>query len=159
MSYSYVKTVFPNFEYSSVYDDKLYNNLNETPLNAIDLKAYDNFSSQGFVQHKIEKFEQEAKDAKSVNYNIPIINNQIPNYNNIDVSKFNTIETFDESKQDSVHDDYVNHVSNCNQCKAKLLKQWNIESDRLRNEEILELISYVMLGLFILILLDTLKKD
>jgi hypothetical protein len=142
-----------------VYDDKLYNNLNETPLTTTDLKAYDNFSSQGFGQHKIENFEQEAKDVKSINYNIPVINNQIPNYNNIDVSKFNTIETFNESKTDYVHDDYQNHVSNCIQCKEKLLKQWNVESDRLRNEEILELVSYVMLGLFILVLLDTLKKD
>ena len=28
MSYSYVKTVFPDFKYSNVYDTKLYENLN-----------------------------------------------------------------------------------------------------------------------------------
>lgn len=160
MSYSYVKTVFPDFEYSSVYDDKLYNNVNETPLTKIEIAPYDNNSSNQTLMEidtlsKIEHFQQADHEykPKSINFNIPVINNKIPKYNNIDV---NSVETFSE---DQNHESYMNHVTNCSLCKEKLLKQWGIENEKLRNEEILELISYVMLGLFILILLDTLKKE
>lgn len=54
---------------------------------------------------------------------------------------------------------YIRHISECGRCKAVLLKQFGIESDRIRNEEILELISYVIFGLFILLLLDYIKRN
>lgn len=166
MSYSYVKTVFPDFQHSSVYDDKLYNNINETQLPKIEVRPYDTFSpNQALMEvenrtNKIETFDQEiVRNAKTtINHNTPIVNNDIPNYNNIDVYKTNIVETFNDSKIDSNHDNYMYHATNCEICKQKLLKQWNVDNDRLRNEEILELISYVMLGLFILMLLDSQKQ-
>ena len=39
------------------------------------------------------------------------------------------------------------------------MKQLGIETDRIRNEEIMEIISYILFGLFILILIDYLKND
>lgn len=56
-------------------------------------------------------------------------------------------------------DSYIRHISECGRCKAILLKQFGIETDRIRTEEILELISYIIFGLFILLLLDYLKRN
>lgn len=56
-------------------------------------------------------------------------------------------------------DSYIKHISECGRCKAILLKQFGIETDRIRTEEILELISYIIFGLFILLLLDYLKRN
>jgi hypothetical protein len=56
------------------------------------------------------------------------------------------------------HDNYIKHILKCEQCKELLLKQFNIESDRIRNEEIMELISFIIFGIFILLLLDKSNK-
>lgn len=234
MSYSYIKSVFPKFEYSTVYDDKLYKNLNmefkpgsflshyESSVSKLNdtrapamqqisqpivqqrpvqssmqdssssiiapshlLESINPFNVEfGYaevrkpeVKRELEMFEQEA--SAKVNqpsglriYQQPIINNNIPEYNNIDIQGMSMInpmksmnnsgnksgmgvkETFD----DQDHDLYIKHVMGCNICKQRLLKQFNIETERMRNDEIMELISYVMFGVFILILLDSLKK-
>lgn len=75
------------------------------------------------------------------------------NYKELKESK----ESFSDSEQ-SQHDIYIKHVLECNECRETLLKQFNIETDRIRNEQILELIAFLVFGLFILLLLDKLKK-
>ena len=183
MSYSYVKTVFPNFEYSNVYDDKLYKNLNGIPLmktsldgnitlasptvqqkpgfSSLEIKPYEPVNSfltnelkpeasetrLDLVNPLTEKFESTIKKDNLHYYNLP----NIPK-----------IESFSETTVDTnpiSHEHYIKHLSECNVCKEILLKQFNIETERLRNEEIIELISYIMFGLFILILIDSLKKQ
>ena len=52
-------------------------------------------------------------------------------------------------------DRYVKHVIECNRCKMMAMKTFGIETDRIRNEEIMELISYILFGLFILMLIDS----
>ena len=208
MSYSYIKSVFPKFEYSTVYDDKLYKNLN-MELKPADFKPselYTSVSAPEIIQYnKVEQkpvqvpmqeqmshllsnvnpFDmEESRQAQIINkktemfqnnlsihpqnnlrvYQQPIINNNIPNYNNIDVSSKlmnkeasmpnRMIEGFDETN----HDLYIKHVMDCPICKERLLKQFNIETERIKNEQIMEMISYVMFGVFVLILLDNLKK-
>lgn len=97
-------------------------------------------------------------------YNTPLPANLLnENNNNINVNKTELKpvkvdlhkETFSNNNND--HDDYIKHILQCEQCKELLLKQFNVESDRIRNEEILELISFLIFGLFILLLLDKIK--
>mgnify|MGYP007069474857 CR=1 FL=1 len=55
-------------------------------------------------------------------------------------------------------DVYTKHILECSKCKNIIMKQFGIESDKIRNEEIMELISYFIFALFILLLIDSLKK-
>jgi hypothetical protein len=76
------------------------------------------------------------------------------------------IENFESSNQinktiESCNFDcdvYTKHILECSKCKNIIMKQFGIESDKIRNEEIMELISYFIFALFILLLIDSLKK-
>jgi len=164
MSYSYVKTVFPDFKYSNVYDTKLYENLNvsqsqrDTKLFApADLDINKSYSSIEILEppkresrenSKIETFQDNQKF-----FNPPLPSNNIPVDNNI-IKK----EKFDETKPQGHHTEYTTHILECGPCKELLMKQFGLENERIRNEEIMELISYLIFGLFILLLIDTYSK-
>jgi hypothetical protein len=178
MSYSYINNVFPNFEYSNVYNEKLYANLNTdtkelssksipSNINPFESNNTNFYSTNKEIQSKerainIENFANNNIEASKNNlhyYNEPIIDSFIPNYANVDYQSDNTgnnkisgIEKFDNSGNEIAHENYIKHMSDCQSCKNIILKQFNIESDRIRNQEIIELISYIMFGLFILIL-------
>jgi hypothetical protein len=161
MSYSYVKTVFPNFEFSNVYNDKLYtsvNSVNTKPLNVSGLEELSNQNDARIETYKqIEPNQESSQEILPKNnltyYNQPILNQNIPNY----PSPQETFESNIKVKTDS-HDEYLNHINSCPSCKEALLKQLGVETDRLRNDEIMELLSYIIFGIFILVLLDSLKK-
>lgn len=209
MSYSYITSVFPKFEYSNVYDANLYNNisgLNKTPENEvkfigieakkyqeinkkytenfakpidINLEMYKNIENNQEVSQGSEFLSQNnntyynkplpanlinSNNSNTLNSDNVLINKtqlinefsskQIPtNYKELDLHK----ESFSQSEQGS-HETYTKHILECDQCKEVLLKQFNIETDRIRNQEILELITFLIFGLFILLLLDGLKK-
>jgi len=176
MSYSYIKTVFPDYVSSEVYDEKIYTNLNGVkqvqpvqvvqpiqPVQAVPSPFESEFSPSGY---DAERFANQELGKDNLRYfNTPIANNNLPHYSNIDYQQDNTgnnkisgVEKFGNPIVTASHEDYIKHLSSCSACREIVLKQFNIESDRLRNEEIIELISYVMFGVFILILLDTLKK-
>lgn len=163
MSYSYVKTVFPDFKYSNVYDTKLYENLNVSQRDTklfepadLDTNTYSSITVLGEPKHlvkehssKIETFQDNQKF-----FNPPLPSNNIPVDNNIIKT-----ERFDgETKSQDHHTEYTKHVLECESCKELLMKQFGLENERIRNEEIMELISYLIFGLFILLLIDTYAK-
>ena len=91
--------------------------------------------------------KDELKDRYSSN-----ISNRIPtSQNELDLHT----ESFSNSDN---HSDYTKHILECEHCKNILLKQFNVETDRIQNEQILELISFLMFGLFILLLLHRSNK-
>ena len=170
MSYSYVKTVFPGYEFSNLYNDQVYNiKPNNEPLNVI-----------GITNENIDNYTP-IKNNTQV-YNKPIINQHIPNYNNISKNHFavpdqdpqplqsvtphNYISYNEEFGNESgsiknntvSHLEYIKHINNCPSCRQELLKLFNIETERIRNEEIMELISYIIFGIMLYILLESLKK-
>lgn len=158
MSYSYVKTVFPDFKYSNVYDTKLYDNLNVSQYDnrlfePVDTDISRNYADITLAQEqpkkesRIETFQDNQKF-----YTPPLPASNIPiNNNRINREKFD-----DEPSQK--HLEYTKHVLECPSCKEMLMKQFNLENERIRNEEIMELISYLIFGLFILLLIDTYAK-
>lgn len=211
MSYSYITSVFPKFEYSNVYDANLYNNisgLNKNPesdikingLNEanqyqeinkkytesfvkpaqldINLETYKNIENQNvsqgtdFLSQSNQTYYNKplpsnlinSNNSNTLNSNNMLVNKtqlinefsskQIPtNYKELDLHK----ESFSQLEQSS-HETYTKHVLECDQCKEVLLKQFNIETNRIRNQEILELITFLIFGLFILLLLDGFRK-
>lgn len=178
MSYSYIKNVFPNFEDSTkVWNDSLYNNIisdhqsdtslptsanikpsepdsqNNIVLPEPKLETYQNYSQSDY--HPIIKSSD--KQDNLTFYNLPIskeyLNDQYLQ------SKLKTIETFQNQGTCELDCDlYIKHINECGRCKSIVLKQFGIESDRIKNEEIMEVISYLIFGLFILLLIDSLKS-
>lgn len=193
MSYSYIKSVFPNFENSSkVYDDAIYNNISSAKgeektrdtsnysVQQNDPYTFSNYNSdkETFVlpqTNLLETFNNDLtndtnkkQDKNNLSfYNLPLhsqeliksqgLNNsqtiQLPNKN------LKSIENFEGGDKiyDEGCDKYVNHIANCDKCRSILMKQLNIESDNKRNEELMELISYLIFAVFILLLINSLK--
>ncbi len=139
MSYSYIKSVFPNFQVAKIYNDALYsdnsfnslpikeetnNILNITPINDEPLQSIAQFQS-GLRSEKLTKEEFTQND----------------------------------NSDTEVHDIHLQHVLQCVKCKEILIKQLDIEQDRAKREEVLEIVSYVMFGLFVLLLIQTIQKN
>lgn len=164
MSYSYIKSVFPNFENSNkVYDETLYTNINSSLYNndMSQVKPLENFNHENkrdetFILppnkllEKLENLEklEKLENLTNVNDTSQIIPKQI-----IPLPVESKIEIWDDC------DTHVKHILNCKQCKMLAIKQLSIESDKYRNEEMMELASYVIFGMFILLLIDSLKKN
>lgn len=145
-----------------------YKNIGGYNPNKLDQNGPFSNNNKTYVSQNNEKYYNTPLPANLIHENNNIINtsailtnktklqelnsyNQIPTTNKeLDLHK----ETF---SNDNDHDSYIKHVLKCEQCKDLLIKQFNIESDRIRNEEILELISFLIFGLFILLLLDKIK--
>ena len=101
-----------------------------------------------------EHFEEEPYKNNLTYYNKPVLNQDIPHYQNINPQESFSESTLKDKTNVSSHDEYLNHINNCPSCKELLLKQFNIETERLRNDEIMELLSYIVFGIFIIILIQ-----
>jgi hypothetical protein len=167
MSYSYVKTVFPNFEYSNVYNDKLYSDMNGTPKAVpttmtptlpVPVGTDDNVS---YLRNEplIIRPGNQIKLIETTSYKEPFINKDKDNlhFYNQKIETFrNDTERSDERTERSDerrddHDEHMNHLSKCEFCKSLIKRQYS-------SDQTMELISHVALGIFILVLLDTIKK-
>jgi len=201
MSYSYIKSVFPNFENSNkVYDETLYTNINSSLYNEasespqVKPLEYNNKKKEqeeifnlpsnkllenltNIEQDNSGQFQSQMKNNLSY-YNLPLKSQiqtplaqtplsqtplaqtplaQTPLARSSLVQNESKIEISDMNCDDC--DVHVKHILDCKQCKMLAIKQLGIESDKYRNEEMMELASYVIFGMFILLLIDSLKKD
>ena len=209
MRYSYIKSVFPNFENSNkIHDETLYNNIislykktNDSTIeqnveSINDGKGYGSNVSdfaakyvkqnpkpiqKDFVQkepfNNTYTIEQQASISQPLDYNSN--NNKQESqqknlfyYNlplNVDTlqqplakTKQNatghTLENFENYKIETGCENYMKHLLECNKCKMIAMKQLSIDNERFRNEEIMEIISYIIFAIFILLLIDNLKN-
>jgi hypothetical protein len=170
MSYSYIKSVFPNFEDSSkVYDDAIYSNIlsakgeekthdtsNYSVHSVQQNDQYYNSDKETFILPQTNLLETFNNNTMNTSNKIEDVNNLQLNSQTIQLSNknLNPIEKF-EGGEDC--DKYVNHITNCDRCRSIIMKQLNIESDNKRNEELMELISYLIFAIFILLLVNSLK--
>lgn len=150
MSYSYIKNVFPQYESSIINTQKLYNNLNyNTNYNETkNILAYDENEFSKFKKDLINKSEEyqlpQTKIIEKMTNEEP--KHQEPHNQNHQIQSKNQC------------DGNLNHIMNCVRCKNIITKQLNINNDRIRNEELLELVSYIIFSIFILLLVDFIKK-
>lgn len=206
MSYSYIKSVFPNFENSNkVYDESLYSNLQESqvqqqaqaPLQEVKHEV------KNEVKHEIKQEQQivypQISNSNNVGdfasntfeknqvqnnlryYNIPI-SDEVKNieYNNenkykpynikeneygmdltekiptkeVKLDKLDKLEKF-ENINELGCDIYIKHVSECRKCREIVSRQFNMYD----NEEVMEVISYLIFGLFILLAINSIKNN
>lgn len=139
MSYTYIKTVFPEFEFTNVYNDNLYKNVNETSNNLLNVVGFSKSNDHSIETFKeIDKIENQSKNNLKF-YNEKIINQNIPNYNNT-----GTLVN---------HHDHIDHINNCKQCKDSLLKQFGYENQRINHDDLMELFSYIIFGILLYMLI------
>lgn len=55
-------------------------------------------------------------------------------------------------------DAVIQYILNCKECKQKIIKQLGIERENNHNEDLMELASYIIFGVFILLVLDSFKR-
>lgn len=183
MSYSYIKSVFPNFESisSKVYDKNIYNSLNtlytDKSSDVPHAANNDIVSANDIVlpqETLLEKYKDitssplslEVSDKNKDNlrfYNLPAhkeyINKETINKEKVNIQNKQHIEKFEGVIKDEECDIYMKHILECNKCKGIVTKQLGIDNDKIKNEEIMEVVSYVIFGLFMLLLIDSLKKN
>lgn len=117
--------------------------------------VYPDFEAKKIYDDKIyntlEPVTQPLPDKDNLKfYNIPLPDLPIQN-------KIETFESSDKCKLEC--NDYVQHILNCEGCKTMLSKQLGLDNNRQKNEEFMELFSYILFGIFVLILLDKYKNN
>ena len=154
MSYSYIKSVFPNFT-SKLYDERIYSSLDS--LNAETTKLITGTSpksSQMPVQTLPVPLDTETQPfltlstAQPTTLSPPTVHSEVTQID----STPKVIENFEEPKKEPTHEQVLTHLENCESCKSKFTNNNN------NNEDIMELISYIALGIFILLVLDRKKQ-
>ena len=150
MSYSYIESVFPTYKSSNTYNSDLYNTIKppttKSKVHPMYEKDLAKFTSE-LIQTK-EKFESEPAD-----FPLPSGSKDNLHFYNIPLKSKEGFESLELGNCDM----FVKHVLECSKCNQMVSKQLNIETDKQRNEEILEVMSYVMFGIFMLVVLDNKK--
>lgn len=140
MTYSYIQSVFPNFSASKVYNENTYNSL-----------TLGNEGSVGAQKEMVVK--ESSVQPQPINMKDLLESNFYKLQNSYK-------ELFQDNKQiedkNEECDAHCNHVLKCTKCRDMITKQLNLEMDRIRNEEIMEIISYMIFGIFVLLIIDNL---
>lgn len=164
-----LKNVFPKFESSTINIDKLYNNLSTST-----------FENEKKITQKVSAFDTNEfskfqKDLDSLNdYQITQTKLPIENFTQENPTQLPTqlltqnqitpipqpqqLPQQNHNQHQMICNNNLSHVMNCSKCRTIIIKQLNIHNDRLRNEELLELFSYIVFSIFILMLVDFIKK-
>jgi hypothetical protein len=189
MSYSYIKSVFPNFETSN--DAVSFNSLmqmsngssteHKTEAGSF-VTGYDpasqipeNETQETFI-NSVPILPEKAKILSNTKINKAVRNDNLQFYNkpikqveqfdenprNDKLQFYNKpikqVEQFDENPKNLPCDPHIQHILACPECKAIVAKQLSLQQDKNRNEEIMEMVSYVLFGIFVLMLIESLQK-
>lgn len=181
MSYSYIKSVFPKFESSKIYDERIYNSLtsisnpslsfNPSAINE-KLQTYtENLptttptptstttstpSTSTIPSNDNLRFYNKPLPEQFVQLNESTTNNSSNNQSNGQSSQSNSQSNI--STEILNCDMYCNHILSCPKCSSILSKQLGITNDKARIQEMMELGSYLIFGIFILLLLESIRK-
>jgi hypothetical protein len=154
MSFSYIKTVFPKFESSKVYNDQLYSNINSptavppTPT-AVPVSFLSPHSQQlqgfdlqnqtiikGTVETNVEKFAPVSKDNYLTSIpNLKYYNVPIPPQNVVQLPRASPQLLLDLNQQQEIEkfenggtkcNNIVKHISECSYCRYNVWHFCNI---------------------------------
>jgi hypothetical protein len=90
----------------------------------------------------------------------PIEDNEMAKYAKTIISENkDVLEGFTNNARTEVScDNYMKHVLECEKCKETLSKHLKIDSNRIQNEEIMEIVSYITFGIFVLLVMENLRN-
>ena len=165
MSYSYIKSVFPNFEASANYNEKLYNSLDfgilpkfvKSNIKVSDADSFKPYNGESNLTNFAKGILKESKDIEMPQTKLLENLNQIKS-NDSSEPKSNELEKFEGECKDLDCNAYIKHVMGCNKCKELFKKQLNLNNDEYDKQEIMELASYIIFGIFIILLIDYIQK-
>ncbi|NDC96059.1 hypothetical protein EB118_26500 [bacterium] len=173
MSYSYLKNVFPNYSTSVEYDDYIFRSLNaidtaeaqarnlQDPKNIVTNRVIPNYSR---VKESNEPVVPANNMQSLSQFTQALLNTQVDTsvhqpekpIDPVLLPQKRIIEEFSDSGiQDVSCDKHMKHILNCQKCKGVVIKQWDLDADKTRNEEIMEVICYIIFAIFLLLLLET----
>lgn len=183
MSYSYLTNVFPNYTPSVDYEDYVFRSLNAIDKAETQAKVTQPPQAHVTTPRVIPNYSASNKpEQKVVPVNGDPMNYQLNEFtksligahpiaeeqgtyvhqpqNSIDpiIKSPVVVESFGNMQQSPSHtgcDKMCQHVLQCQRCKAIVVKQWNLESDRIFHEEIMEVLTYVIFAVFLLLLLES----
>lgn len=161
MSYSYLNTVFPNFEYKMNPNLRLFNSLDNAVDNVVPKKEtaiVNQIEPANTIQ--LEKPVIKVLARELIQEKMPEEKNNLKVYND----PLTIIENLkDVNKNDN--DDCIknmNHVYTCKLCKEKFSNILKMENKSLHNQdnydELWEIITFIIFSIFILFLIDKLHK-
>ena len=144
--YSYIRKVFPDFNDSTDY----------LKTQGITLEKYDNtvpvLQTQNQSQPQIQAqttipIPITKQDSSAVfQENKPIVN--LNANSNLNV---NTVS--------NIHSESIKHSLECPECRQKILHTLQLDEERLRNEEYMELGSFFLYGMFLYLTIDLITKS
>jgi hypothetical protein len=180
MSYSYIKSVFPKFESSKVYDERIYNSLSTISTSPLSFQPNPlNQELQSFTENLVQpqpqapqppqapqkpqapQTPQEPQTLQAPQKEVQQILQQEDNlkfYNQPLILSTEEYENENKNSDKSKCDEYCYHALSCPKCSSVLTKQLGIMNDKARIEEMMELGSYIIFGIFMLLLLESIKK-
>ena len=179
MSYSYLTNVFPNYTPSVDYEDYVFRSLNAIDKAEAQAKVTEPPPTHVTTPRVIPNYSDSNKPVQNVvpvngdpmNYQLneftksligahPITEEQgtyvhQPQKTIDPVVKTPVVESFGNMQQGPGCEKMCQHILQCQRCKAVVVKQWNLESDRIFHEEIMEVLTYVIFAVFLLLLLES----
>lgn len=135
MSYSYIKNVFPNFE-SSLQDATAVYNAVVEPFDAAPAPA------PGKAPPRPSPQVSPAQKATGLDYSSPK----------------RLLDVVDTHTPSPTCHAIVQHALDCQACANVITKQLQLNHYTLLTEEVLELVSYVLFGIFVLVVLDYIAR-
>jgi hypothetical protein len=196
MSYSYIKSVFPNFKNSNNFglgvDKEKHKSYNIEPAEVgTGSTEYKQVSDEVYEKKYSDRYEQnEISEKNNLHFYKPRLPDMIETPQQKRVNTVNTkretkvVENFrnpissiveylspndkpvmdnnnsetDISNLSIEHTGHINHVLSCNRCMDIIEKQLNIKHKQNIKEEFFEMISYILFGIFILLLLENRRQ-
>jgi len=145
MTYSYISSVFPNYEVSKLYDDNVYNNIMKSKAPVSSAKSVQPYGGGAFQNFEgaqmVERFETTVPQPTVPQPTVPQP----------------TVPTLQGDCKN-----HMDHVMECKECQEILRAHLRIEAvgviEQRRNEELMELASYVFFGIFVILMLDLIQK-
>lgn len=156
MNYSYLNTVFPNFEYKVNPNVRLFNSFDNNKENNDNVKINENKTIITAINEDVKRPIVESLSKRQID-ETPIEKNNLMIYQ----PKLNILENLsDVNKEDN--DECmksVNHVYTCKICNEKFTNLINMENGNNNDtNELFEMIIYIIFSMFILFLIDKLHK-
>lgn len=147
-NFSYIQSVFPNYKASEI------NSLAQIKTFAPNKLP---IPSSTDVDEIYKKFVKE-KQSNSYFYNTPLSLEKITSpLLGKPITKLEqpVIEKMTNAEQSQLSDeDYINYVLKSDYCKEMIINALNLESSKKQNNMIIEFIAFVLIGLFLIYLLN-----
>lgn len=156
--YSYLNTVFPNYEYKTNPNLRLFNSLDaDSHTNDTLLKKEDNTFEPSNTEIK-----RQMISSISIENDTPIKKNNLNVYNQplTIIENLKDVNKQSEAETGTGTDDndclkLINHINECKLCKLKFNNNNNNKNE---NDELFEIITYIIFATVIIFLIDKISK-